>query len=393
MGILNLELQITQWRWHMRVHKISLIIMGLLFFLINFALAAEPQLILEEPVEGKRVMGNMAGGDLLLVSSGGISTLTPEGKESTQPALEPNQGLVASGDGEFYGITTFSENVPSGFLGAEKFELFSADGAKLWELNRPPVADFYVSNRAFWIVGIASGGDGPESFMIFYDHAGDSVFSIKVGFLQGISFSQNGECVLINSAKTGLSEFCPAKDSGANTLTKTDFGPADNFSVSANGEYVAVFSNGKLDFFYQGKSIVSFSKENMIARKMCFSPEGNYLGVIDKKTLYLFQTNTGKLKWQYFLEKPELSFVSLDISGLAKEIVVGVDFDKGGNAPSGERHTKGFVYLLDAAGKSVWTKELSYRLWGINYPKVQFSPDGTKFYLLTREKAYLYQGY
>ncbi|MFH1335309.1 MAG: hypothetical protein ABII96_02235 [Candidatus Zixiibacteriota bacterium] len=376
----------------MRDLKISLIIIGLLLFFTNLGVALEPVLILEKPVEGKRVMGNMTEGDLLLLSSSGISTLTPEGKESTRPALKPNQGLVASGDGKFYGVTTFSENVPTGFLGADKFELFSANGVKLWELNQPPVADFYVSNQAFWVVGIASGGDGPESFLIFYNHSGDSVFSIKVGFLQGVSFSQNGACVLINSAKSGLSEFCPAKDSASEPLIKTDFGPADNFAVSANGEYVAVFSSGKLDFFYQRKPTGSFSKENLLARKMCLSPEGNYLGVIDKKTLYLFETKTGKLRWEYFLEKPELAFVSLDITGLAKKIMVGVDFDKGTSASPEERHTRGFVYLLDATGKSVWTKELSYQLWGINYPQVQFSPDGTKFYVLTREKAYLYQG-
>jgi len=318
--------------------------------------------------------------------------LTPEGKESTRPALKPDQGLVASGDGNYYGVTTFSEKVPAGFLGADKFELFSAEGAKLWELNQPPVADFYISNQAFWVVGIASGGDGPESFLIFYNHSGDSVFSFKIGFLQGVSFSQSGACVLINSAKSGLSEFCPVKDSASEPLVKTDFGPADNFTVSANGEYVAVFSSGKLGFFYQGKPTGSFSKENILARKMCFSPEGNYLGVIDKKTLYLFETKTGKLRWEYFLEKPELSFISLDITGLAKKIMVGVDFDKGTSALPEERHTRGFVYLLDATGKSVWTKELSYQLWGINYPQVQFSPDGTKFYVLTREKAYLYKG-
>jgi len=376
----------------MRNLKISLGVILLLLFFANLGVALEPVLILEKPVEGKRVMGNMAEGDLLLLSSSGISALSPEGKESTQPALKPNQGMIASGDGKFYGITTFSENVPSGFLGADKFELFSADGTKLWELNQPVVADFYISNQAFWVVGIASGGDGPESFLIFYNHSGDSVFSIKVGFLQGVSFSQNGACILINSAKTGLSEFCPAKDPTSEPLVKTDYGPADNFAVSANGEYAAAFSIGKLDFFYQGKPTGSFSKENLLARKMCFSPEGNYLGVIDKKTLYLFETKTGKLRWEYFLEKPELAFVSLDIAGLAKKIMVGVDFDKGGNVSPEERHTRGFVYLLDATGKSVWTKELSYKLWGINYPKVQFSPDGTKFYVLTRGKAYLYKG-
>ncbi len=375
----------------MRNLKTSLAVILISLFLVNLSLAVEPGLILEKSVAGKRALGNLAEGSLILSTPERISTLTLEGKELSPSPVKSNQGLVASGDGKFFGITTFSENTPSGFLGAEKFELFSVNGAKLWQLTHPPVADFYISNKANWIVGIASGGDGPESYLIFYNHAGDSITSIKVGFLQGIFFSTNGMSVFVNSAKEGLVALSPVKDTTTKTLEKTSFGPCDNFATSASGEYVATFTEGDLNFFYQGKPVGNFSKEDFLVRRMSFSPDGKYLSVIDKKSLFLFETETGKLLWEHLLDKPELSFISLDVTSHADRIIAGVDFDKGNKENPEDRHTRGFIYLLDKSGKTVWTKELSYKLWGVNFPKVQFSPDGTKFSVLTREKIYLFK--
>ena len=155
---------------------------------------------------------------------------------------------------------------------------------------------------------------------------------------------------------------------------------------------MATLADGNLNFFYRGNVIGNFPKPGLLARKMAFSPDGKYLSIIDKKTLYLFETKTGKLLWQYMLDKPELSFVSLDVTGNATQIIVGVDFDKGKKEAPGDRHTNGFIYLLDKSGKTIWTKELTYKLWGVNFPKVLFSSDGTKFSVITREKIYLFTG-
>lgn len=375
----------------MRIPKSFIALILISLFSVNAALALNPELILEKSVEGKRVLGNVADGDLILASSEGIRMLSATGMELSQSALESNQGLVSSGDGKFFGITSFSENSPSGFLGADKFGLYSADGTKLWESTHPPVADFYVSNQAHWIVGVASGGDGPESGLVFYDHAGDSVSSIKIGFLQGIFFSPDGKRIFVNSAKDGLVAFASNKDSANGSLEKTSFGPCDNFAASSSGENVVTFYEGSLNLFYRGNRTGSYTKPGILVRKMALSPDGKYLGFIDKKSLSLLETGNGKLLWQYFLDKPELSFVSLDVAGNASQIIVGVDFDKGKKEDPEARHTNGFVYLLDRSGKSVWTKEFTYKLWGANFPKAQFSADGTGFSVLTREKIYLFK--
>ncbi len=357
-----------------------------LLLLFNYGLAQEPELVFEMPVEGKTISGDILDGKLILSSQERFWVLTPEGKEPYRANLKPNQGLVTSEDGEFFGVATYTKDAPSGFLAAKRFELYSTDGEKLWEIKDPKVSDFYISNGAKLVVGISSVEGSPESRLVFYNHIGDSIFSTKIRFPQGVSFSSNGKYVLVNSAKDGLLAF---DDSGD---LKANFGPCERFATSSDGEYVATVSNGELKFYHQGKPTGNRLKINPLVRGMCFSPENKYLSVIDKKNLYLFEVQTGKLLWRYALDQPELSFISADIPDNAEKIIVGIDFDKGRKVPSEERHTKGLVYILDKDGKILWKKQLSYKLWSAFFPRVQFSSDGKRFCIITREKVYLFKG-
>jgi|GEM_PF-1149622 len=382
---------------------LTLIFLSLLF--APAGLAFEPELVLEMQVEEKTISGNILDGKLILSSQERFRVLTSEGKESypqdpnsDQANLKPNQGLVTSEDGEFFGIATYTKDASPGFLAAERFELFSADGKKLWEIEKPEVSDFYISDRAKLIVGISSADGSPESPLVFYNNAGDLIFDTKIRFPQGVSFSSNGKYVLVNSAKDGLLVFNDAGDLSAGQLTqmrstgKANFGTCEQSTISSDGEYIATVSNGELKFYHQSKSIGNPLKINPLVRGMSFSPENEYLGVFDKKNLYLFEVKTGKLLWRYALEQPELSFISVDVSDDAEKIIAGMDFDKGRKFPPEERHTKGLVYLFDKDGKIIWEKQLSYKLWSAFFPRVQFSSDGKRFCIITREKIYLFKG-
>jgi len=361
--------------------------LAFLLFLFKFGLAFEPELVLEMPVEGKTIKGDILDGKLILSSQEKFWVITPKGKESFQMNLKPNQGLVTSEKGEFFGITTYSKGAPAGFLAAKRFELYSTDGKKLWEVD-PAFGGtaFYISNGANLVVGISSGEGSLESRLVFYNHIGDLIFGTRISFPQGISFSSNGKYVLVNSAKDGLLTFDDSGDLTAN------FGLCEKFAISSDGEYMATISAGNLRFYHQGKPIGNGLKINLLVREMSFSLENKYLSVIDKKNLYLFEVQTGKLVWQYTLDQPELSFISVDISSDAEKIIAGIDFDKGRKAPPEQRHTKGLVYIFDKDGKSIWGNELSYKLWSSLFPRVQFSSDGKRFSIITREKIYSFKG-
>lgn len=351
---------------------------------LKFGFALEPELVLEMPVEGRIIGGDILDGKVVSSSREKLWVSTPEGKRSFQMSLEPNRGVVASPNGNFFGITTYSKDMPTGFLAAESFELYSADGNKLWEMENPEVSEFCVSNGAKLIVGISANGESPESHLAFYNQAGELILSTKAGFLNGVSFSANGKYFLVNSAKDGLMSF---DESGQ---LKDNFGPCDKFAVSPDGDWVATASDGRLRFFDQGKPIEVSLEISPFVRAMSFSPESEYLAVLDKKNLYLFEVAGGKLLWQHTLDQPELSFISVDVSPGAERIVAGIDFDKGREAQSKDRHTRGLVYIFDREGKITWQREFSYELWSAFFPRVQFSSDGSRFSVVTREKVYVF---
>ncbi|MGB3092177.1 MAG: hypothetical protein WBC42_03070, partial [Candidatus Zixiibacteriota bacterium] len=225
------------------------LVLAFILLPFKFGFALEPELVLEMPVEGRIIGGDILDGKVVSLSREKLWVSTPEGKRSFQMSLKPNQGVVASDDGGFFGITTYSKDVPVGFLGAERFELHSADGEKLWEIEDPEVSEFYVSNGAKLTVGISANGESPESHLAFYNQAGELIFGTKVGFLQGVSFSANGKYFFASSAKDGLMSF---DESGQ---LKDNFGPCDKFAVSPDGDWVATASDGRLRFFDQGKPI------------------------------------------------------------------------------------------------------------------------------------------
>lgn len=369
----------------MRSEKLCMVLLFVLFLFV-YGLAKEPALVLEIPLEGETFSGDISDGNLILSSQKGLRVVKSDGKETFKAVLGPNQHLVASEDGGFYGITTYSKKASPGFLAAERFELHSAEGEKLWEIENPEVSEFFISEGGGLVVGMWGGEGSTESPLVFYDHAGELILSTVVSFPQGITFSSNGRYVLVNSAKDGLLLF---DDSGELT---SKLGPCERFAISADGEHVAAVSNDSLRFYHQGKLAGEPQQVSPFVREMAFSPESGFLGLIDKKNLYLFEVKTGKLLWKHTLEQPELSFVSLDLSPGGERTITGLDFDKGSKAPPEERHTNGLVIVFNKGASLIWQKEISYKLWGAIFPRVQFSEDGSRFSVATREKIYLYQG-
>jgi outer membrane protein assembly factor BamB len=354
-------------------------------FIFEVGLAFQAELVWEIPTEGRTVAGDPLEGRLILSSHQNLSVLDSEGKKLFHMELKPNQGFTSSDDGLFFGITTYSTKASPGFLAAESFELFTAEGSKLWEVEDPEVSSFHISDGARLVVGL-SGGEGiSNSWMVFYNGKGEEINRTEVSYPQGISFSSNGRYVFVNSATDGLLVFDDSGDS------KFNLGRCEQFTVSSDGEHIAAVGEGNLELFHQGKLKDNLLKISPLFRGLRFSPENAYLAVIDKKSLSLLETDTGKLLWQHHLNQSGRSFVSVDVSADAEMIITGIDIDKGREVPQNERHTRGSVLVFDKDGEIIWEKQFSYQLWSIFFPKVSFSSDGERFSVVTREKVYLFE--
>jgi WD40 repeat protein len=368
----------------MRILSTLWILLVACLSLVGAALAAEPALVSETATQGEEVHGEALSGRLILSSPQGYQILTADGKEVRSGQLGPNQSLVTSDDGQYFGITTYSEKASPGLLAAEKFELYSSDGSKLFEIQKPGVSGFFISPGAQTIVGISGGEGEPQSEVDFYGRDGNQLSDTKVRSPQGVGFSADGMRVLINSAPDGLLLF----ERGGRLVAR--FGPCDRFAISSDGGFVATASAGNVRLYEVGKPGRELRLAGGIVRSVCFSPDDQYVGLIDKNGLYLFQVQTAKLLWQYTLQQPELSFVSLDLSAGMEQAIAGLDFDSGKKVPAAGRHTKGLVYLFDKQGGLTWQTEVSYQRWAAVFPKVRISPDGSRFSVTTREKVYLY---
>lgn len=374
---------------------------ALILFLVLIAQvqvkALEPVLILERPIQEKSVNPNFVNGKIILSSREELSTLSQAGKESFKLKLKENQDVITSENGEYFGITTYSTKGAPGILKAEKFVLYSAFGKTLWQIENPKSSAFFIANNGKLVVGVSSFEGKKEAELAFYDENGDSVFSTKINFFQGLLFSPNGGSVFVRSGTDGLLVL----DQKGNL--KENYNTCQEFTTSFDGERLVCVSDDKLNFYHQEnlvsetrlgsaeKSAGSVGGENILARGMAFSPDNRYVSLIDKKNLYLLDFETGKVLWQYSLDQPELFFISVDLTRNAERIIAGVDFDKGRNVPVQERHTKGYVYLFDKKGDLTWEKELSYKLWNVFVPRVKFSLDGSIFSVKTREKIYLFE--
>lgn len=355
------------------------------------AKAVEPALILERPIQEKSVNPNFVNGKIILSSREELSTLNQAGKEFFKLKLKENQDVITSENGEYFGITTYSTKGSPVFLKAEKFVLHSAFGKTLWQIENLKSSAFFIANDGKLVVGVSSFEGKKEAELALYNENGDSIFSTKINFFQGLSFSPDGGSLFVRSGTDGLLVF---DQKGG---LKGKYETCNEFTTSLDGERVACVSDDKLNFYRQGKLVTQTrvgsagEGENILARGMVFSPDNEYVSLVDKKNLYLFDFETGEVLWQYSLDQPELFFISVDMTENAEMIIAGADFDKGRNVSVQERHTKGYVYLFDKNGKLTWEKELSYKLWNVFVPRVKFSLDGSIFSVKTKERIYLFK--
>ena len=72
------------------------------------------------------------------------------------------------------------------------------------------------------------------------------------------------------------------------------FEACDRFAISADGENVATISGRNLKLYTAGKLAGDLKEIAPFSRGMAFSPESKYLGVVDKKKLYLIEESNGK---------------------------------------------------------------------------------------------------
>ena len=84
-----------------------------------------------------------------------------------------------------------------------------------------------------------------------------------------------------------------------------------------------------------------------------------------------------------FIGKDNEEFSTISVSSDSKYIAVGITIDSGPGYSVYDRYNTGRVEVLDLSGQKIAWGDLEYSSWSAGYPKVEFSSDNKKVWILS----------
>jgi hypothetical protein len=253
------------------------------------------------------------------------------------------------------------------FVPFDRFELRNRAGRTVYAKSGGQNTVLDISDNGL-VVGVDF--DGPVSGrakLHFYDAQGRERGTADIGFWDRHGFSTDGSVYCVLDGKRGLRVF----SSDGKELYNA--GPCNRFAVSPDGRRVALATDEAILLLEDGVREASIPITSPFIRGMAFSPDGERFGYCERRALFLHRVRDAALEFRYQPEDSKLQFISLDVGD--RLVVAGLDLDGGRGAA--DRHRRGSVTLLDAAGAPAWQQELKYRQWNFAVPEVRFGPAGT----------------
>jgi hypothetical protein len=253
------------------------------------------------------------------------------------------------------------------FVPIDRFELRDRAGKTVYAKDGGQNTVLDISDNGL-VVGVDF--DGPASGrakLHFYDAKGKERGTADVGFWNRHGFSADGSVYCVLDGRQGLRVFSSEGKELYNA------GKGNYFAVSADGRQVALATDVAIRLLKDGIPIASIPLASPFVRGMAFSPDGERFGYCDRHGLYVHRVRDAALVFQYRSEDAKLRFISLDLGN--RFTTAGLDLD--GGRGTADRHRRGSVVLLDAAGAPLWQQELTYKQWNFAVPEVRFGTAGT----------------
>lgn len=304
---------------------------------------------------------------------------------------------------EYIGVSTVEEETKNGErLRREKFVLLNRAGKKLWEIDKVPSAGsfaFAISNEGRVAKLIHIGEEGGQGTIDFYNEEGKIIkkaryFDKYHGTISVWSigkFSGDGEYLIVLGGDGSEIKRCLVLyDKEGKELWKkvVDWPVAYwKMDISKNGNFIV--TNKHIHSEEKSNSYISvFNKEGKLlwehelrrSGAFTFSEDENYLINTETNRLCLFEAKSGKLLWDFFAEKENIHFSSVDISANNRFIVAGAfTRDKYNNATK-----QRYIYLLDRNGTKIWQQ--AYEVVDtMGSVRIKISPEGKYIRVLIPE--------
>jgi hypothetical protein len=268
----------------------------------------------------------------------------------------------------------------SEFVPFERFELLDRGGRTVYSRGGVQHTDLDISDNGLVVGADCDGPVSGRARLHFYDARGRERGTADIGFWDQHGFSADGSVYCVQDGKLGFRVFTSEGKELYNA------GRCNSFAVSADGRQVALATDESILLLKNGVRTGTIPVASPFIRGMAFSPDGERFGYCERRALNVFRVRDAARDFEYLPADARLRFISLDVGN--DLVVAGLDLD--GGRGTADRHRRGAVVLLDAAGLPLWQRELNYDRWYFAVPAVRFEASG-KFSVRTADAVREYR--
>ncbi|UCC11446.1 MAG: hypothetical protein JSW02_08835 [candidate division WOR-3 bacterium] len=318
-------------------------------------------------------------GKILMIIPLAVMAVEPVLVGQSMTTAEPTEIMSPGGE---YSLSFEYGRGNTEYVTIERFTVRTKTDALVYEKTQTKHTLLDISDNGI-VVGIDY--DGPVSGkarLHFYDAKGQEVGTALIGFLLERMFSHGGSVYCVNDGTEGVRVF------RSDGIELYRLSTCNKIAVSPDGSCIAVARDDGIHVYENGERTNTFILTSPFVRQMKFSQDNNLFGFITSKTFTMYDLSEHTHLFEYEAQPGDRYFISFDILHDNSGFVCGLDVDGGRGIP--DRHTKGYLYVIDDHGTLLWQDEMQYDKWNIHVPSVQVESEN-EFTVSTIDQVYYYE--
>ena len=307
-----------------------------------------------------------------------ITLYDSDGKKLFIKKIDYSSRPVISPNGKHVVVVTYDSKSPTD-LRTLRVDFYDLAGKKQWTFNKPTPNTFMLADNGaiFGIEGVE--GLSPTRIHMF-DQFGSLLNMLTFKAYRGLAISPSGLKLAVDNGKEGLFVY----DSVGNQLAVLP--SAKQYVFDNDDRYLGTFADGVFRLYQDQKVVQTIKTPEPVMVQIAINVQKNLVALMATKRVALYELVSGNMIWEFRVQEPDRMFTTVDLADNGKIIVCGMDVNNGSTIPKEKRHSKGYIYVFAADGKTLTPWPESYALWGIGFPKAAVNANGSSMMVLTREK-------
>jgi len=289
--------------------------------------------------------------------------------------------IFSSPHGNYWAAGIFEDKMTVDYK-LTSVNVYTPSGNKLYSVKNPKALKFVFNDRNSAMVGIDGVEGLPQADLVFYDENGQETGTYSLTEFTGGAYCASAEYFLAHSAENGLYVFTPGGELLYNFLISPYYG------VSPDGCSVLSVDGGRMNFHNRDAYTSSINTEIVAPKSIRFAPDNKSALILTKRQIYCYSLPDLRQLWEYACNNKSESFSSLSVSPDSRYVAVGITIDSGPDYSLYDRYNTGRVEVLDSAGSKLVEGNLEYTSWSAGYPKVEFSSDSRKVWILAHYELF-----